>query len=154
MDQLYTHFYNSLMKQDMFTHPTVLMLNRRQERTDKKEENYDKQRKIWDIPEIPKRTFSKFLQPIRKSGNWESYCFVRRNYNYEAIYCIPKKNKGYGIQIYKLCNSTGYIHHTAQHFTATNATVTELTLQGELLFFPWLVCWWNRQKTVVGLSAK
>jgi hypothetical protein len=48
---------------------------------------------------------------------------------------IPKKNKGYGIQIYKLCNSTGYIRHeclhTAQYFTAPNATVTELTRQLE-----------------------
>ena len=51
---------------------------------------------------------------------------------------IPKKRKCFGIKIFKLCDSTGYTYdmkvylgkdrqHTAQHVTATHATVTELT---------------------------
>jgi len=49
---------------------------------------------------------------------------------------IPNKRKRFGIKIFKLCDSTGYMydmkegqtaHSTAQHVTATHATVTELT---------------------------
>ena len=51
---------------------------------------------------------------------------------------IPKKRKRFGIKIFKLCDSTGYTYfmkvylgkdrqRTAQHVTATHATLTELT---------------------------
>ena len=51
---------------------------------------------------------------------------------------IPKKHKRFGIKIYKLCDKTGYTYdmtvylgkdrqRTAQHLTATHATVLELT---------------------------
>jgi hypothetical protein len=51
---------------------------------------------------------------------------------------IPKKRKRFGIKVFKLCDSTGYTYdmkvylgkdrlRTAQHVTATHATVTELT---------------------------
>jgi len=51
---------------------------------------------------------------------------------------IPKKRKRFRIKIFKLCDSTGYTYDmkdylgkdrqcTAQHVTATHATVTELT---------------------------
>ena len=51
---------------------------------------------------------------------------------------IPKNRKRFGIKIFKLCDSTGYTYDmkvylgkdrqsTAQHVTATHATVTELT---------------------------
>ena len=50
---------------------------------------------------------------------------------------IPKEHKCFGIKIFKLCDSTGYTYDmkvylgrdrqcTAQHVTATHATVTEL----------------------------
>ena len=45
IDQLYTPFYSSMMKQDIVTHPTVLTLNTQQEQNDK-EQNFDKQQKI------------------------------------------------------------------------------------------------------------
>ena len=70
---------------------------------------------------------------------------------------IPKKHKRFGIKMFKLCDSTGYTYdmkvylgkdrqRTAQHVTATHATVTELNekdrrtwpqiIHGQFLFFP------------------
>jgi hypothetical protein len=58
---------------------------------------------------------------------------------------IPKKRKLFGIKIFKLCDATGYMYDmkvylakdrlcTAQHVTATHATVIELTrkIQGRV----------------------
>jgi hypothetical protein len=36
---------------------------------DRMEDNYDRLWKIWDVSEILNRTFSKFYNPLRKSGN-------------------------------------------------------------------------------------
>lgn len=82
---------------------------------------------------------------------------------------IPKKNKGYGIQIYKLCNSTGYIRHEClptAHSTivysnqcysdrSDKATRTgSQRVQQELFCFPWLVCWSNNEKNCCGTVSQ
>ena len=65
-----------------------------------------------------------------------SYCFLQGKGDFQIIH--TKKRKRFGIKIFKLCDSTGYTYdmkvylgkerqRTAQHVTATHATVTELT---------------------------
>ena len=87
---------------------------------------------------------------------------------------IPKKHKRFGIKIYKLCDETGYTYdmtvylgndrqRTAQHLTATHATVSEVTKKvqghGHKLYMdnyfssPTYSLTWPRKKfTVVALS--
>jgi hypothetical protein len=88
--------------------------------------------------------------------------------------CIPNKHKRYGIELYRLCNSTGHIYNMevcwmedqqimAEHFAATHATVIELTRKVEgcghklyvdsLFFSPSLLNDLSEKEfTVVGLS--
>jgi hypothetical protein len=94
--------------------------------------------RLWkrrNLFEIMNSTFSKFYNPSETLDVDEFVSFKGR-----VIFkqYIPKKRKRFGIKIFKLCDSTGYTYsmkvylgkdrkRTAQHVTATHATVTELT---------------------------
>jgi len=80
-------------------------------------------------------TFSKFYNPSENLAFEAIVSFKGR-----AVFkqYMPKKHKRFDIKIFKLCDSTGYTYdmklnlekdrqRTAQHVTATHATVTLLT---------------------------
>ena len=87
-------------------------------------------------PEILNVTFSKFDNPSDNLATDEVIVSFKGRVIFKQY--IPKKRKHFSIKIFKLCDSTGYTYimkvylgkdrrHTAQHVTATHATVTELT---------------------------
>jgi len=100
------------------------------------DENFDRPWKIRDLSEYLNATFSKFYNPSENLAIDEVIVSFKGRVIFKQY--IPKKRKCFGIKIFKLCNSTGYTYdmkvylgkhrqRTAQHVTATHATVTELT---------------------------
>ena len=98
--------------------------------------NSDRLWKTGNLFEILKKKFSKFYSPSKHVAVNE----VIVKYKGRVIFrqYVPKKHKRFGIKIYKLCDETGYTYdmtvylgkdrqRTAQHLTATHATVLELT---------------------------
>jgi len=103
---------------------------------DRTDENFGRLCKIRDLFEILNATFSKFYSPSENLSIDEGYCFLEWKGDFQRVH--TKKRKRFGIQIFKLCDSTGYTcdmklylgkdrQRTAQHVTATHATMTELT---------------------------
>jgi len=101
-----------------------------------KDENSDRLWKIRNLFDILKDKFSKFYNPFEHLAVDEF--IVKFNGRVVFRQYIPKKHKRFGIKIYKLCDETGYTYdmtvylgrdrrRTAQHLTATHATVSELT---------------------------
>jgi len=85
--------------------------------------------------EIQNGTFSKFYNNSKNLAMDEIIVSFKVGVVFKQY--IPKKRKHFGIKIFKLCDSNGYAYdmkvylgkdgqHTAQHMTATHATVTEL----------------------------
>ena len=92
--------------------------------------------KIRDLFEILNATFSKFYNPSENLAVDEVIVSFKGRVIFKQY--IPKKRKRFGIKLFKICDSTGYTYDmkvylgkdrqsTAQHMTATHATVTELT---------------------------
>ena len=99
-------------------------------------ENFDRLWKIQDLFEILNATFSKFYNPSENLAVDEVIVSFKGRVIFKQY--MPIKRKRFGIKIFKLSDSTGYTYdmkvytgkdrqHTAQHVTATHATVTELT---------------------------
>jgi hypothetical protein len=85
--------------------------------------------------EILNGTFSKFYNNSKILAIDEIFVSFKGGVIFKEY--IPKKREHIGIKIFKLCDLTGYVYdmsvylekdrqHTAQHITATHATVTEL----------------------------
>jgi len=137
LDQLYTPFYGTMMKQDRYLHILCyLHFTDNRNEPDRTDEKFDRLWKIRDLFEILNATFSKFYNP---SDNL-AFDDVIVSFKGRVIFkqYIPKKKCVSGIKIFKRCDSTGYTcdikvylgndrQRTAQHVTATHATVTELT---------------------------
>jgi hypothetical protein len=105
--------------------------------TDRKDENFDSLWMIQDVFEIQNGTFSKFYNNFKNLAMDEIIVSFKVGVVFKQY--IPKKMKNFGIKIFKLCDSNGYAYdmkvylgkdgqHTAQHITATHATVTELIM--------------------------
>jgi hypothetical protein len=103
---------------------------------DRTDETFDRLWKIRDPFEILNRTFSKFYSPSKNLAVDEAIVSFKGRVIFKQY--IPKKRKRFGIKIFKLCDSTRYTYdmkvylgkdrqRTAQHLTATHATVTGLT---------------------------
>ena len=86
--------------------------------------------------DILKDKFSKFYKPSEHLAVEEFIVKFKGRVIFRQY--IPKEHKRFGIKIYKLCDETGYTYdmtvylgrdrqRTAQHLTATHATVSELT---------------------------
>lgn len=86
--------------------------------------------------EILNRTFSRFYNPAESLAIDEVIVLFKERVIFRHY--IPKKHKHFGIIMYKLCDSNGYTNDIkvylekdkqcmSQNFTATPATVTELT---------------------------
>ena len=95
---------------------------------------------LTDLFEILNATFSKFYNPSENLAVAEVIVSFKGRVIFKQY--MPKKRKLFGIKIFKLCDSTGYTYdmkvylgkdrqRTAQHVTATHATVTELTRKTE-----------------------
>jgi len=107
---------------------------------DRTYEKYDRLWKIRDLFEILNSTFSKFYNPFENLLIDEVIVSFKGRVVFKQY--IPQKRKRFGIKIFKLCDSTGYTYdmkvylgkdrqRTAQHLTATHATVTKLTREVE-----------------------
>ena len=103
--------------------------NRNGDRTD------DRLWKIRDLFEIIRMNFSKFYNPSEYLAVDEVTVKFKGRIVFKKY--IPKKPKHFGIKMFKLCDSTGYIYdmnvylgkdrQMVAHLTATHATVTNLT---------------------------
>ena len=129
LDQLYIPFYGTMMKWDQYLHILhYLHFTDNRNEPDRTDEKYDRLCKIRNLFEILNATFSKFYNPSDNLAIDE----VIVSFKGRAIFkqYIPKKRKRFGIKIFKLCDSTGYMYdmkvylgkkrqRTAQHVTAT-----------------------------------
>lgn len=133
----HTTFYGNCMRRDRFFHILrYLHFTDNENEPDMTDENSDRLWKMRNLFEILNEKFSKFYNPSEHLAVDE----VIVKYQGRVIFrqYIPKKHKRFGIKIYKLCDETGYTYdmavylgrdrqRTAQHLTATHATVSELT---------------------------
>ena len=124
-----------MMKQDRYLHILrYLHFTDNRNEPDRTDENFDRLWKIRDQFKILNSIFSKFYNTSEYLATEVTVSFRGR-----VIFkqYIPKKLKCFGIKIFKLCDSTGYMYDmkvylgkdrqcTAQHVTATHARVTEL----------------------------
>ena len=137
LDQVYTAFYSTIMNRGRYLHILRYLhfTDNRNER-DRTDETFDRLWKIRDLFEILNDAFSKFYNPSENLANDEVIVPFKGRVIFKQY--IPKKHKRIGIKMFKLCDSTGYTYdmklylgkdrrRTAQHVTATHATVTELT---------------------------
>jgi len=165
-----------MMKRDQYLHILCYLhfTDNRNEpgRTD---ENFDRLWKIRDLFEILNSTFSKFYNPSENLTVDEVIVSFKGRVIFRQY--IPRKHKCFGIKIFKLCDLTGYTYdmkvylgkdrqRTAQHVTATHATVTELTRKIEgrghklytwtISFLPlnYFMTWRINRFTVVALSGQ
>ena len=141
VDQLYTHFYGTMMKRDRYFHILrYLHFTDNRKEPDGTDENFDRLWKIRDLSEILNATFSKFYNPSENLAIDEVTVSFKGRVIFKQY--IPKKRKCFGIKIFKLCDLTGYTYNmkvylgkdkqrTAQHTTATHVTVTELMRKTE-----------------------
>ena len=141
VDQLYTPFYGTMMKRDRYLHILrYLHFTDTRNEPDRTDENFDRLWKIRDLFEMLNHTFSKFYNPSENMAVDEVIVSFKGRVIFKQF--IPKKRKRFGIKVFKLCDSTGYTNDmkvylgkdrlcTAQHVTATHATVTELTRKTE-----------------------
>jgi len=136
-ENFYTSFYSNAMKRDRFFHILrFLHFTDNKNEPDMTDENSDRLWKMRHLFDILNEKFSKFYSPSEHLAVDE----VIVKYKGRVIFrqYIPKKHKRFGIKIYKLCDETGYTYNmtvylgrdrqrTAQHLTATHATVSQLT---------------------------
>jgi hypothetical protein len=136
LDQLYTPFYNTMMKRRRYLHVlSCVHFTENRNEPNRRDKNYDRLWKIQNLFEILNNTFSKFYNPSENLAIDKVVSFKGR-----VVFkqCIPKKRKRFGFKIFKLCDSTGYTYvmkvylgkdrqRTTQHLTATHVTATELT---------------------------
>jgi hypothetical protein len=119
----------------IYEHPSLLNFTDNRNEPDRTDENFDWLWKIRDLFEILYDTFSKFYNPSENLAFDEVIIPFKGRVIFKQY--IPKKRKRFGIKIFKLCEATGYAYdmklylgkdrlRTAQHVTATHATVAEL----------------------------
>jgi len=132
MDQLYTLFYSTMMKQDRYLHILrYLHFTDNRNEPDRTDKNFDRLCKVQDLFEILNGTFSKFYNPSENLVIDEVIVSFKGRVIFKQN--IPKKRKQFGIKIFKLCDSSGYRYDTkvylgkdrqrrAQHVTATELT--------------------------------
>ena len=103
---------------------------------DMTDENSDPLWEMRNLFEILNEKFSKFCSPSEHLAVDEVIVLYKGKVIFRQY--IPKKNKSFWIKIYKLCDDTGYTYEmtayldrdrqrTAQHLTATHATVSKVT---------------------------
>src|SRR5215469_353912 len=157
-ENFYTAFYGNAMKRDRFFHILrFLHFTDNENGPDMTDENADRLWKVRNLFDTLNDKISKFYSPSEHLAIDE----VIVKYKGRVIFrqYIPKKQEHFGIKIYKLCDDTGYIYDmtvylgrdkqlTAQHLTATHATVLDLTqntrtwpqtVHGQLLLIPGLI---------------
>jgi len=133
VNQLYTPFCGTMMKRDRYLHILrYLRFTDNRNEPDRKDENFDRLWKTRDLFEILSATFSKFYNPSENLAIDEVIVSFKGRVIFKQY--VPKKHKRFGIKIFKLCDSTGYMYDMKvylgkdrQHVTATHVTVTELT---------------------------
>ena len=138
VDQLYTHFYGTMMKRERYLHILrYLHFTDNRNEPDRTEEYFDRLWNIRDLFEILNATFSKFYNPSENLAIDEVIVYFMGRVIFKQ-YIQKKKRKRFGMKILNLCDATGYTYdmklylgkdrqRTAQHVTATHATVTEVT---------------------------
>ena len=141
-EQLCTHFYGTMMKQDPYLHIlSSLHFTDNRNEPDRTDKNTDRLWKIWDLSEIPFSIFSKFYnssknlavdevivsfkeREIFKQHTKEMQAFRQQNFQ---ILWLDWPHVGHE----SIPGEGQTVHSTAQHMTATHATVTELTRKTE-----------------------
>jgi len=108
VDQLYTPFYGTMMKQNQYLHILrYLRFTDNRNEPDKTDENFDRLRKIRDLFEILNATFSKFYNPSENLAIDKVIVSFKGRVIFKQY--KPKKRKHFRIKIFKLCDSAGYM---------------------------------------------
>ena len=109
VDQLYTPFYGTMTKRDRHLHILCyLHFTDNRNEPDRTDANFDRLWKIRDLFEILNATFSKFYDPSDNLAIDEVIVSFKGRVIFKQY--IPKKRKRFGINIFKLCDSTGYTY--------------------------------------------
>lgn len=140
-ENFYTPFYSSTMKRDRYCH-ILRFLHFTDNRSDTRntDKNFGRMWKMRNVFEIVDRTFSKFYNPTEHLAVDEVIVLFKERVVFK--HCMSKKRECSSMKVYKLCDSNGYTYDmkvylgkdrqcTAQHLTATQAIVTELTRKVE-----------------------
>ena len=140
-EQLHTPFYGNMMQRDRYFHILrFLHFTDNRNAGDWAEKKFDRLWKMRNLFEILNATFSKFYNPSEYLAIDDVIVRFKGRVVFKQY--IPRKHKRYGIKLYKLCDSTGYIYDmkvylgkneqlTSQHLTAPHAIVRELTRKVE-----------------------
>ena len=140
-ENYYTPFYSSTMKRDRYWHILrFLHFTDNRNDTHNTDKNFGRMWKMRNVFEIINRTFSKFYNPTEHLAVDEVVVLFQGRVVFK--HCVPKKREGFGMKIYKLCDSNGYTYDlkvdfgngrqsAAQRLTAAHAIVTELTRKVE-----------------------
>jgi len=137
LEQLCCAFYRKTMARSRFYHILRFLHFTDNNRT---VDSYDRLWKIRDLFEILRTNFTKFYNPSEHLVVDEVIMKFKGRVIFKQY--IPKKRKRFGIEMYKLCDSSGYTYDmdvylgkhgqwAAQHLPATHATVTNLTRRVE-----------------------
>jgi hypothetical protein len=134
--QLHNPFYGDTMTRDRFLHKLrFLHFADNSHRPDEGEE-YDQLWKLWAVFDKLEEAYAKFYNPSEHLAVDELIVKFKCRVIFKQY--IPKKRKGFGIKIYKLCDGSGYTydmrvyldrdsHSTTNDITATHATVRRMT---------------------------
>ena len=105
----HTPFYGNAMKRDRFFHILrFLHFTDNRNEPDKRDENSDRLWKMRNLFLILNEKFSKFYSPSEHLTVDEVIVKFKGRVIFQQY--IPKKHKHFGINIYKLCDETGYTY--------------------------------------------
>ena len=140
-EQFHTPFYSNMMKRDRYFHILrFLHFTDNRNAGDWVDKKFDRVWKMHNLFEILNTAFSKFYNPSEYLAIQDVIVLFKGRVVFRQY--IPRKDKRYGVKLYKLCDSTGYTYNiklylgedeqlTSQHLTAQHATVRELTKKVE-----------------------
>ena len=108
-NQFHTRFYSSSMKQDRYLHILCFPhFTDNKNEPDMMDKNSDRLWKMQNLVEILNKIFSKFYSPSEYLAIDKVIILFKRRVIFQQS--TPKKQKHFGIKIYKLCDENGHMH--------------------------------------------
>jgi hypothetical protein len=102
--QLYTPFCSTTVKRDRFLHIPHFLHFQKKKEIYKNDQNYDRLWKMRDICEIISNAYVKYYNPSEHLAREEAIVLFKGRVVFKQYI---KKNKYFGIRIFKLCALTG-----------------------------------------------
>ena len=106
LKQMHTHFYGETMTRDRFLHILRFLPFADNSRRPDQGGEYDRQWKIRTVFDTLNQAYPKFYNPSEHLRVDEVILKFQDTVNFRQY--IPKKRKGFGNKIYKLCDESGH----------------------------------------------